>query len=77
MPNPKRLRIGKRITFHMLPSEWKTPGYVLLPERASFMDLVKWRRVCRIDSIGESGTPWITVRIRRRLGRTVDTWGIV
>ncbi len=77
MPDPKRLRVGERVVFNSLPKEWAVPGYTLLPESAAFMaHLVKWRRVCRIDSIDEFGTPWITVRIRRTTGTTVETWGI-
>ena len=50
IPDPKRLRVGERVIFHVLSDEWATPGYTLLPETAAFMArLVRWKRVCRID----------------------------
>ena len=77
MPDPKRLHVGERVEFYALPAEWRVPGYTLHPESAEFMaHLVKWRRMVLIDRIDEYGTPWVTVRIHRSRGTSVDRWGI-
>jgi hypothetical protein len=44
MPDPKSLKVGDRVRFVSIPTEWSAPGYVVPREDMTFMKRMIKRR---------------------------------
>src|SRR4051794_3607054 len=60
------LRVGDRIRFVRMPTEFDGPGYHVHPEtRAVYRRLIERRRPVRVYEVDEWGAPWIRCRFKR------------
>lgn len=60
----KTLRIGDRIRFVGLPSEFSKPGYHVAPETIRIYRMLVNGKPVRVDDIDEYGAPWISTKTR-------------
>src|ERR1700722_13513525 len=75
MPDPKSLKVGDRVRFVSLPTEWSEAGYTLPPCDLSFMKkMIRRTWPSRIENIDEYGQPWISARIREKDGKLHFHW---
>jgi hypothetical protein len=78
MPDPKSLKVGDRVRFVAIPTEWSQPDFTVQPCDRSFMKKMICRTwPSRIDKIDEYGQPWISARIREKDGKFhFHSWAI-
>ena len=69
----RRLRVGDRIRFVSMPTEFSRPGYFVHPETLRvYRRLIERRRPVRVaflDDWDDSKAPWIRCQFRRKDGR--------
>ncbi len=77
MPDQKKLKIGDRVKFVVLPDEWDAPGCSINDEDVTFMQAMIARKgASRVFRIDEEGFPWIKARIKNLCGIEHHDWGI-
>jgi len=69
----RKLRVGDRVRFVAMPSEFVQPGYFVHRETLQlYRRLIRRRRSVRVAFLGDWGEwkcPWIRCRFRRKDGR--------
>ncbi len=78
MPDPKLLKVGDRVRFVAIPTEWSQPGYTLPPCDRSFLKkMIRRTWPPARSEIDEYGQPWISARIREKDGKLpFHSWAI-
>jgi hypothetical protein len=77
MPNPKLLKVGDRVRFVSIPTEWSAPGYVVPRNDMAFMKtMIKRTWSSRVYEIDYLGYPWIRAMTRHRGKRAHHFWMI-
>lgn len=65
----KTLRVGDRIRFLDMPSEFSKPGYHVAQEtKTVYQKIIESRRTVRVFQIDEHGAPWVSRGFRERDG---------
>ena len=74
----RTLRVGDRIRFVHMPSEFLRPGYVVHRDtRRVFQRLIERRRSVRICRLDEFKMPWIHCQFRLKDGRIEYHWLLI
>ncbi|MCA9322294.1 MAG: hypothetical protein KDB53_16250 [Planctomycetes bacterium] len=78
MPDPRELRVGDRVRFVSLPTEWESPTYSIQADSVKFMRTLIARNYSqRISEIDEHGFPAICATIRDRKGQVSSHWWLI
>jgi hypothetical protein len=77
MPDPKLLKVGDRVRFVSIPTEWGAPGYVVPRDDMTFMKkMLKRTHPSRVHEIDYLGYPWIRAITRHR-GKAVHHFWMI
>ena len=77
MPDPKSLKIGDKIKFISVPSEWNNPDFMLYPESKEFMDdLINQNAIVVINRIDEYQNAWFDVVIVSGKSKGENSWAV-
>jgi hypothetical protein len=77
MPDPKLLKVGDRVRFVSIPTEWSAPGYDVPREDMTFMKrMIKRTRPSRVYQLDYLGYPWIRAVMRHGKKTVYHFWMI-
>jgi hypothetical protein len=77
MPDPKLLKVGDKIKYLSVPSEWGNPDLKVYPESREFMDdLINQGSIVVINRIDEYSNAWFDVVIFNGKSQGENTWAV-